>query len=71
MTDKGPGPVPNLSHETPTTQAGHRALIWLWVVGIILFSLAIWGVAKLTTYLQPPPRGNAVNGGGSGSGINQ
>lgn len=65
MADNDPGRLPDLRKETPMTPQGHRALVWIWIVGIVLLSLAIWGVAKMSTYLQPPPRGNAVNGSNS------
>ena len=65
MADLEPHWKPDLSRETTTHPVGHRNLVWLWVIGLILLCGAIWGVAKLTTYLQPPPRGNAVNNGGN------
>ena len=53
---------PNLRGETPDTDEGHRIIVWLWIIGIILFSAAIWGVAELTTFLRPGPHTNTLFG---------
>lgn len=52
----------DLSRETTSNPTGHRNLVWLWIIGMILLSAAIWGVAELATFLQPPTHGSALNG---------
>ncbi len=51
-------PKPESSHnlrvEEANTPEGHRLMVWLWVIGIVIFSLAIWGIAKLSMYIRPP-----------------
>jgi hypothetical protein len=44
---------PDISGETPETAKGHRIVIWLWIIGIVIFGLLIWGLGVLTTYMQP------------------
>ncbi len=65
MADKRPGyqdwkSKPDLSGETPDTPQGHAMMVWLWIIGLVLLSLVLWGVAYLATFLQPPPHTNSV-----------
>jgi hypothetical protein len=65
MTPKKPdyedwGRKPDLKGETPDTPQGHRILVWLWVIGLIVFSAIVWGLGKLTSYLQPGPHDNTM-----------
>ena len=53
---------PDLTGETPDSDAGHRIIVWLWIIGMIVFGGLIWGLAYLTSFLQPGPHGNALFG---------
>ncbi len=43
----------DLSGETTSHPVGHRNLVWLWVVGLIVFSAAVWGIAELIIVFTP------------------
>lgn len=43
---------PDLRGETPDTPEGHRIIVWLWIIGLVIFSLMIWGLAELTSHLR-------------------
>ena len=53
---------PDLRGETPDSDEGHRIIVWLWVIGLVLACAAIWGVAELASYLRPGPHGNPFFG---------
>jgi hypothetical protein len=43
----------DLSNETTSHPVGHSNLVWLWVLGLIVFSAAIWGVTELIITFTP------------------
>jgi hypothetical protein len=47
------GPKIDISRETTSHPVGHRNLVWLWVVGLIVLSAAIWGIAEMIIVLTP------------------
>ena len=58
MADKRPGyedwqGKPDLSGETPDTPEGHRIVIWLWIIGMVIFGFLVWGLAEITSFLRP------------------
>ncbi|MBV9852231.1 MAG: hypothetical protein JO250_21400 [Armatimonadetes bacterium] len=53
---------PDLSGETPDSAEGHRILVWLWIIGIVVFGLIVWGIAELTSNLRPGPHGGLLFG---------
>ncbi len=67
MADKKPdyqdwSRKPDLSSETPDSDEGHRIVVWLWIIGMIVFCFAIWGLAELSSFLQPGPHSNPFFG---------
>ena len=46
-------PKTDLSRETTSDPTGHRNLVWLWVIGLLLISGAIWGIAEMIIMFQP------------------
>jgi hypothetical protein len=43
----------DLSSETTSHPEGHRILVWLWVIGLLVLSGAIWGIAEMIIVLTP------------------
>ena len=53
---------PDLKGETPDSDEGHRIIVWLWIIGLIVGSVVIWGVAELASYLRPSAHMNSLFG---------
>jgi hypothetical protein len=47
------GGKPDLRGETPDTPEGHRIIVWLWIIGMVVFGFIVWGLAEITRYLRP------------------